>query len=156
MQIPVPQIYAWSARVDNPVGAEYIIMEEAPGTKLEDVWDGLPLADRIAIMKDLISIEKKLLSISFSRYEAAPTLDHETYSRLSYGNLYYSNELVGGAVIAEVVGDVFSEVKSDVSKRFVIGPVVESGFWSKERSSMDIDRGPCMLSDCFRFGANVS
>lgn len=47
----------------------YIIMEEAPGTKLEDVWDHLPLEDRIVIMKDLLLIENKLLSVSFSWYE---------------------------------------------------------------------------------------
>ena len=69
LQIPIPRVHAWSARVDNPVGAEYIIMEEATGTKLEDVWDELPLEDRIAVMKDLVSIENKLLSVSFSRYE---------------------------------------------------------------------------------------
>ncbi|QSS62207.1 hypothetical protein I7I51_04384 [Histoplasma capsulatum] len=39
---------------------------EAPGTKLEDVWDHLPLEDRIVIMKDLLLIENKLLSVSFS------------------------------------------------------------------------------------------
>lgn len=43
-------------------------MEEAAGTKLEDVWDELPLEERIAIMKDLVSIENKLLSVSFGRY----------------------------------------------------------------------------------------
>lgn len=43
-------------------------MEEAAGTKLEDVWDKLPLEDRITIMKDLVVIEKKLLSLSFSKY----------------------------------------------------------------------------------------
>lgn len=44
-------------------------MEEAAGTKLEDVWDDLSIEDRVAIMKDLVSIENKLLSVSFSRYE---------------------------------------------------------------------------------------
>lgn len=44
-------------------------MEEATGTKLEDVWDNLSLEDRIGIMKDLVLVENKLLSVSFSRYE---------------------------------------------------------------------------------------
>ncbi|QVM09477.1 Phosphotransferase enzyme [Coccidioides posadasii str. Silveira] len=129
LQIPVPQVHAWSARVDNPVGAEYIIMEEAAGTKLEDVWDNLSLEDRISIMKDLVSIENKLLSVSFSRY----------------GNLYYSGEAVPGAVVAEVVNDTSPELKTDVKTRFSIGPVVARDFWTKERSVMDIDRGPWKL-----------
>ncbi|KAI9046015.1 kinase-like domain-containing protein [Aspergillus affinis] len=38
--IPTPEVYAWSANRENPVGSEYIIMQEAPGVKLEDVWYG--------------------------------------------------------------------------------------------------------------------
>lgn len=67
LQIPAPQVHAWSPHVDNPVGAEYIIMEEAVGTKLEDVWHDLSLEDRLKIVEDLVSIESKLLSVSFSR-----------------------------------------------------------------------------------------
>ena len=66
--------------------------------------------------------------------------------RSSYGNLYYSSEAISGAVVAEVMNDTSPEVKSEVEKRFSIGPVVERDFWTKERSVMDIDRGPCMCS----------
>lgn len=65
--IPAPRVYAWSAQIDNPVGSEYIIMEEATGTMLAGVWDTLELEVQIAIMKDLVSVEKKLLSLSFNR-----------------------------------------------------------------------------------------
>ncbi|KAL1962037.1 hypothetical protein VTN77DRAFT_623 [Rasamsonia byssochlamydoides] len=34
LEIPTPQVYAWSAHANNSVGSEYIVMEEAPGTKL--------------------------------------------------------------------------------------------------------------------------
>lgn len=53
--------------MNNPVGSEYIIMEEAPGVKLEDVWSDLPLEQKIAITKDLITLEKKMISVSFNR-----------------------------------------------------------------------------------------
>lgn len=72
LQIPVPRVYSWNAQPDNPVGAEYIVMEEAPGTMLDSIWVELPLEERINIMKDLISIEKKLLSVSFSKYDFSP------------------------------------------------------------------------------------
>ncbi|KAB8257995.1 hypothetical protein BDV32DRAFT_126527 [Aspergillus pseudonomiae] len=29
--IPVPRIYGYSSRDDNPAGVEYIVMEKAPG-----------------------------------------------------------------------------------------------------------------------------
>lgn len=64
---------------------------------------------------------------------------------LRYGNLYYATDAIPGAVRAEATGDVPLEVKSDVTQRFSIGPVVERGFWDKERSIMDVDRGPCTI-----------
>lgn len=58
---------------------------------------------------------------------------------------------MSGTAAAEVMNDTSPEVKSDVKKRFSIGPVVDRYFWSKERSVMNIDRGPCMLSPTQRF-----
>ena len=43
-------------------------MEEAPGTQLEDVWDGKTISDKTNIVKGLVEIEKKLLSVSFTRF----------------------------------------------------------------------------------------
>ncbi|KAJ8070009.1 hypothetical protein OCU04_000412 [Sclerotinia nivalis] len=42
-------------------------MEEAPGTKLEDVWNGKTITGKTSIVKGLVEIEKKLLSVSFTR-----------------------------------------------------------------------------------------
>jgi hypothetical protein len=44
-----------------------------------------------------------------------------------------------------VVDDISTELKSDVEKRFVIGPVADRDFWTGKRGSMTIDRGPCEL-----------
>ena len=41
-------------------------MEEANGTPLSEVWDSLKLRDRRKIVGDIVGIEKKLLSISFT------------------------------------------------------------------------------------------
>jgi len=43
-------------------------MEEAPGTKLEDVWDSKTISEKTNIVKGLVEIEKKLLSVSFTRF----------------------------------------------------------------------------------------
>ena len=43
-------------------------MEEAPGTQLGDVWDGKTVSDKTNIVKGLVEIEKKLLSVSFARF----------------------------------------------------------------------------------------
>ena len=48
--------------------AEYIIMEEASGTQLEDIWASKKISEKTSIIKGLIEIETKLLSISFTEF----------------------------------------------------------------------------------------
>ena len=43
-------------------------MEEAPGTQLSEVWAAMKISDKTKIVKDLVEIEKRLLSVSFTRY----------------------------------------------------------------------------------------
>lgn len=52
---------------DNPVQAEYIVMEEALGISLADIWKDMGLQSKDKVIKDLVAIEKKLLSVSFTR-----------------------------------------------------------------------------------------
>lgn len=50
------------------MGSEYIIMEEATGSQLGTVWDEMTPDLKLKIMRDVVSIETKMLSISFSQY----------------------------------------------------------------------------------------
>ncbi len=61
----MPRVLAWGADASNTVGTKYIIMEEAAGEQIANSW--FDIRSRLAIMEDLISIEKKLLSVSFTR-----------------------------------------------------------------------------------------
>lgn len=68
LRIPVPEVYEWCASADNnPIGAEYIIMEEARGVQPANVWNVLTADSKLAIMREVVSIETKLLSLSFSQ-----------------------------------------------------------------------------------------
>ncbi|KAL3475575.1 kinase-like domain-containing protein [Aspergillus californicus] len=111
LEIPVPRVYAWSTIANNP-----LVDEPGSGPKL-------------AIMKEVASIERKLSSLSFSHY----------------GSIYFANDSVEGALPAEITSDVSSELKEAVAKRFTNGPSANRGFWNKERSTMDISRGPLFL-----------
>lgn len=42
-------------------------MEEAPGIALADVWEDMELYSKDKVIADLVVIEKKLLSVSFTR-----------------------------------------------------------------------------------------
>jgi hypothetical protein len=68
LEIPVPRVLSWSGEADNPVGSEYILMEEANGTQLGEIWDDLEIHDKLKIVEEIVAIEKKMLSISLSRY----------------------------------------------------------------------------------------
>lgn len=67
LDLPVPRVLAWSATDQNPVLAEYIIMEEAKGTQLHEVWQGLPLGQKCDIVRGFMDVEKRLLSVSFQK-----------------------------------------------------------------------------------------
>lgn len=70
----------------------------------------------------------------------------ESYHRVSFGSIYFASEAVESAVPAMLTNAASSELKERVRKRFSIGPTVDRSFWKKERSSMQIPRGPCKHS----------
>ncbi|EXJ54218.1 hypothetical protein A1O7_09555 [Cladophialophora yegresii CBS 114405] len=107
--------------------SEYILMEEADGTPLHEVRDGQMIHDKLKIVDDVVAFEKKLLSISFTRY----------------GNLYYATDAFPGCEKAELAGDALQSQKDEIERRFVIGPVIDAPFWNYGRGGMEIDRGPC-------------
>lgn len=72
LQIPVPRVLGWSATSHNSVCSEYIIMEEATGTQLGILWDELSPDSKLSIMRGVVSVETKLLSVSFSQYVFFP------------------------------------------------------------------------------------
>lgn len=43
-------------------------MEEAKGTQLSELWNDLDLPSRRVIINDIVSIEQKLLSVTFNLY----------------------------------------------------------------------------------------
>ena len=67
LNLPVPRVLAWSATDQNPVQAEYIIMEEASGSQLHEVWQDLSLRRKCEIVREFVDVERKLLSVSFEK-----------------------------------------------------------------------------------------
>lgn len=47
--------------------SEYILMEEATGNQLGEVWDKIELHGKLKIVDDIVAIERKFLSLSFTR-----------------------------------------------------------------------------------------
>lgn len=115
LEIPVPRVLAWSNRKDQPVKAEYIIMEKAPGEELGKSWMAMDISEKVNIVSQLATIQAKTCSVDFK----------------SYGSVYYNGDVDGCQPIA------------GVSNRFCIGPSAAISFWEAEREAMDRYRGPC-------------
>ncbi|KNG49901.1 duf833 domain-containing protein [Stemphylium lycopersici] len=126
LEIPVPKVLAWSGVVENPVGSEYMLMEEARGVRLKELWDDMEFTNVVKVIEDVAAIHSKFSAVEFTRH----------------GNLYLANDAFTGCEKAVVASDVPQSLKQDVETRFVIGPVTEKDFWHAEQASVSIDRGP--------------
>ncbi|KZT33581.1 hypothetical protein SISSUDRAFT_398552 [Sistotremastrum suecicum HHB10207 ss-3] len=63
--IPVPWVYATTAKPDNPVGAPFIIEERVPGIPLATLWDRLPLQTQEKAITALASLISQLFTLHF-------------------------------------------------------------------------------------------
>ncbi|KAL8754810.1 MAG: hypothetical protein Q9199_004081 [Rusavskia elegans] len=115
-QVPVPKLLAWNADATNPVGAEYIIMEKAPGVQLFTVWDDLSATDRIKLIKSLTQLEHQLAAIQFP----------------AYGNLYFRQS------IPEPSKRVLLDSFLDPTAQFCVGPSCDPA-WTNGTTAADID-----------------
>ncbi|CAG8812176.1 35017_t:CDS:1 [Gigaspora margarita] len=65
--IPVPKVYYWNSSVNNPVGAEYILMEYLPGIRLCDIWSDLSMEKKKRFLLKIIKIQLELKKLTFSK-----------------------------------------------------------------------------------------
>ncbi|KAI4120213.1 MAG: hypothetical protein LQ338_007177 [Usnochroma carphineum] len=128
LDLPVPEVYAWNSKAStSSVGAEYIIMEKAPGVELGCVWPKLHGKQRIKIVKQLIHFQKRFTASTFS----------------GIGSLYYAESLEDG-VSSISVGEGTLKAASS-SKNFVLGPITDERFFEEGRGEVACGRGPCTL-----------
>lgn len=107
------------------VGAEYIIMEKAPGVKLAHVWPNLAGNQRSQIVKQIVHFEKRFTASPFA----------------GIGSLYYAESLDDSVHPIPInVGQVNTAFSSE---EFVIGPTTDPRFSEEGRSDVESDRGPC-------------
>lgn len=114
LNIPVPQVYAWNPSTDNPIDAEYILMEKCPGTELHKVWDTITDRQKADIIHKLVSYEAAFASSEFP----------------SYGSLYYAKDL-----------NSVNAAKYTLAP-FAIGPTTDRNFFDHERAGATTNKGP--------------
>ncbi|KAL6711319.1 hypothetical protein ACN47E_005850 [Coniothyrium glycines] len=122
-QVPVPRILAWSSDTSNPVGAEYIVMEKAPGQQLFRTWSMMTVEERFDLVEQLTKFEAELASFQFP----------------AHGSLYLCESMTNGEVWVAL------DQKVDPSGQFCIGPSCErawSSQWKTTTSPASISDGP--------------
>jgi hypothetical protein len=110
--IPVPETHNYSATSENAAGTEHMFMELVQGTNLGDFWLDLSREARIDVVKKLIELESRLLSLSF----------------LTSDSLYYTTDLPSGLNRVDIPTADFI-----CKRRFCIGPDTRLGLWHKRR-----------------------
>lgn len=124
--LPIPKVYGYSPTSDNVAEAEYIFMDFVDGTKLSDIWFDLEEPQIESVVRQLVQLEAKMMSVSFP----------------AGGSLYYAQDLEG------VAGKPGIPLKDE---RFCIGPDVRLPQWFGRRSLLDVDRGPRTSLSVFVF-----
>ncbi|KII91595.1 hypothetical protein PLICRDRAFT_28199 [Plicaturopsis crispa FD-325 SS-3] len=123
--LPVPKVLAWSSRAaTNDVGAEFILMEMAPGVPLSSVWNSLDMRRRKNVVNSLVSVEQNLLKAKFSMY----------------GSLYYKDDVPEAQRSTTLYADGVHNASAEA--KFCIGPMASRAFYEDERGELDINRGP--------------
>ncbi|CAE6998145.1 hypothetical protein P3342_000765 [Pyrenophora teres f. teres] len=106
-RVPVPKVLAWNSDASNPVGAEYIVMEKAPGQQLFMTWSAMTIQEHFDLVEQLTQFEAELASIQFP----------------ANGSLYFCESMTDGEHWIALDRTV------DPSGQFCIGPSCERA-WS--------------------------
>lgn len=123
LELPVPKVFSWSDSSDNPVGCEYIIMEEAQGRALNTVWSSLEISEKLAVVDEILSFQKRLF--------AARRMF------LGYGSLYFVSDA------AKLGLSHHLPVSSTRNPTYCVGPLAHQHFTGQGLTASRVDCGPC-------------
>jgi aminoglycoside phosphotransferase (APT) family kinase protein len=66
--IPVSEVLAYLTSPDNPIGAEYILMECVKGESLSSRWLSLTSDEMKDIMTQIVDMEREIFDFHFPTY----------------------------------------------------------------------------------------
>lgn len=123
----MPKVYGYSSSEGNPAGAEYIIMEKAPGVGLETRWLSMSKRERHKLAPSFVEIKKRIFDLPFG----------------SIRSIYFKKD-----VPAELQGALYSidAVKNQDAGTFCISPTADYMFWYGKRAGFNFYRGPCKFT----------
>ncbi|KAJ7668641.1 hypothetical protein DFH06DRAFT_204206 [Mycena polygramma] len=125
LNLPVPKVISWCSRADQTeVGAEYILMEVAPGKELEESWGRPGRRTWAPVLKYLAKMQKDVGSRPFSQI----------------GNIYYAEDVAPHLRERPLYAPGTAHVPG--SERFRLGPLVNRNVFTAGRTLPEADLGP--------------
>jgi hypothetical protein len=132
LKLPVPRVITWSGAKRgqvNPVGADFIIMEEVPGVCLGERWSTFERPEDVTpIMTGILDMEKKFESLRFSRI----------------GSLYFKEDVSADLQAVPLLSGAIDATTRQLAEGYRVGPLTNCQWWRGNRAHMTLDRGPCM------------
>ncbi|KAF1838818.1 hypothetical protein BDW02DRAFT_621666 [Decorospora gaudefroyi] len=119
--VPVPEVYGYSATVEDPVGTEYILMEKAPGVCLASKWVDLQDLEIQRLAHSFVELEKVLFEISLS----------------ATGSLYFKKDIASC-----LQAPMYADERATETDQFCIGPIADYMFWYGRRAGLNLNGGP--------------
>ena len=119
-EIAVPKVLAYSVDSENAVGSECIIMEKVSEKPIGDMWYELTEKQRVKVILGIVKLEAKILDINLP----------------AYGSIYHPNDLPPDMRRVSLGPQTYGQ-------DFCVGPDAALKWWYKERSILDVERGPC-------------
>ena len=88
--LPIPKVFAYSSDANNPVGAEWLLMEFLPGTALGDAWDNLQSHQKQRLALDVVDLFDQLCRLKANQcggiYHSVHSVDDRGISAKSGTN----------------------------------------------------------------------
>ncbi|OAL72472.1 hypothetical protein A7D00_3474 [Trichophyton violaceum] len=125
LQTPAPRVYSWNASADaknNPVGAEYIVMEKIPGVQLSEIWWNLQLKQKLKVFAQIARYMRRWTSVNFSQI----------------GSLYYTQNI--SMMSNEPLH--FENGNATFNSRFIVGPSTNREWSDAGRDGLKCNSGP--------------
>jgi hypothetical protein len=119
---PVPEVYAYCAHADNPVGSEYILLERVSGISVRDRWHDFTEKDIKRLALSVSELEGKLFEMNLG----------------AIGSIYYRKDIPQNQQAPLYADGAVGEE----AETFCIGPTADYMFWYKQKATMALDRGP--------------
>ncbi|EGC45217.1 phosphotransferase enzyme family protein [Histoplasma capsulatum var. duboisii H88] len=132
---PVPRVLSWSSKMENPVGTEYIIMENLPGVQLNKIWNELDIEVRLKVVKQIAKYQADWTTTSFSQF----------------GSVYYKQDLPS----AETLVYRSKDDKQIIDNRFTIGPSTSRQNTDDGRNEIEFDRGPWKTAEEYEIATGM-